>query len=156
MTTTEKTRKNPDYSKTIINQTNADEVKLELNLYYQLQIESEDLKVKLEITEIFQEWTKANNRLTEQKAKVQEAIDKFGSYQDLDNGSYGLKYNRHSKEYHAQPMLNKFPKEAGIAVEPMVNVDALNGLIKGKILSEDELKEAGVITEKVTEAYYIR
>jgi len=151
-----KTKKNPDYSKTIVNQTNADEVKVALHVYYELQLDAEKLRGMLEKMPEFKEWVAASTKVDWQKSKVQDVIDNYGSYQDVENGIYGLKYSRQSKDYHAEPFLEKYSKYAPAVIEQTINVKALEGLVKGGLLAEVELKQAGVITETPTFAYYIR
>ena len=151
-----KTRKNPDYVKTILNQTNSDEVKSALHVFYQLNLDLESAREKLQCRTEYQEFIVLQEQIADQTKKIKETIDQYGSYMDVENGVYGLKHTMSKAEYHAQPMLDKFPKEANIAVEQMINVDALKGLIKGKILNQDELEAEGVITYKISERYLIQ
>ena len=125
-----------------------------------------DLKVKLaELAEqeallpMYEEELKENSsykslKETEQaisdtQAQIRAMIETLGSYQDLKAGHYALKYRRVSKEYHAEKFAgNPYDQYRPAVIAEGINVQALNGLIKGKLLDEADLKQHGVITEK--------
>jgi len=156
-----KTKKNPDYSKTIVNQTNADEVKTEIDTLAELKLDLEQARKILKEMPEYQEFLGLGVKIAEQTTKVKDAIDKRGSYQDIENGVYGLKYQTKSTEYNEQSFMARYPQYVPAVIVQRINPDALKGLIKGKLLTLDELEgpSAGndsVITYKTGERYYIK
>jgi len=149
-------KKQPDYTSSAVKLCNPDEVKMELNIYLQLQIDAAELQEKLEKLPEYQEWAELTAKAVQQKTRVKEAVEQFGSYQDIENGVYALMQTRHTKVYHAEPFLEHFSKYAPAVVEQNINVKTLDGMIKGKVLQESELMEYGVITETETFAFILK
>ena len=156
MTTEEKTRKPPDYTMSAARLVNPPEVKVALNLYYQATAESDELRARLEKSDLFREWTAACARATEAKANVIDVVKQSGSYQDIENGVYAIDQIRQKRIYHAEPFIENFPKYAPAVIEQTINVKALEGLVKGKLLTEDGLTRTGVITTTEEHAYIVK
>lgn len=90
------------------------------------------------------------------KRKIVGAIERYGSYQDTERGWYAVRYRQMRKTYHVDKLREHFARFAELCIEEMVNVAALQGQVKGKLLTEDELRRTGVITEAPTYATYVR
>lgn len=84
------------------------------------------------------------------------AIEEYGSYQDVETGDYAIRYRRMFKSYHVPPFKKWYEKYVSAIVEETINVKALEGLIKGKLLDEADLKHKKVITEEAQYAFYVR
>jgi len=99
----------------------------------------------------------AEQSISDTKAQIRAMIDALGSYQDLKAGHYALKYRRVSKEYHADKFAgNPYDQYRPAVIAEAINVQALNGLIKGKLLDEADLIQHGIITEKENFAIVIK
>jgi len=161
--TTEQKKKNPDYSNTAVLLYNHKLVEEALTKYHIAQAEADRLRLELEATPLYQQWYAASQvakeakaNVKEAKANVKEAIQKYGSYQDVEAGHYAVMQAKHVREYHAQPFIDNFPQFTSVVIEPSINVNVLEGLIKGKLLEEKALFNAGVITTKSSYAFIIR
>jgi len=87
--------------------------------------------------------------------RLKEAVEQHGSYQDIEAGDYAVKYRRIHKEFNADTFAEKFP-EYPTVIKRAVDVGKLQGLVKGGLLTEDELKVKGILTEEQTFAFYIK
>ena len=157
---TENEKKKADYTNSAENLCNPGEVMdLLVKLHSEESIKAtfED-KLKEQCAELVDGIAKSLEVIAQIQKQIKEAVDQFGSYQDLETGEYAVKYRRMSKSYHVEPFLVKYSKYATAVVEQAINVKALEGLIKGGLLNEEDLKhpDIGVITETPTYAYYIR
>jgi len=177
MTTESKQRKNIDYTNSAENLCNPGEV---MDLLVQLHAE-EAIKVALEgqlkerCNELVDGITKSEEVIAQIQKKIKEAIDQFGSYQNIESGEYAVKYRRMSKSYHVEPFKLQYPKYVPAVVEETINIKALEGLVKGGLIKQDELlqplmvdglekiRRTGkckvcepVVTETASFAYFIR
>ena len=148
-------KKNPDYTNSAVKLCNPDQVKelldrlhtLQAELIYQKDNIPPELKKAIEDSE---------QKIKDTTAAIKGAIEQFGSYQDVEAGVYGVYNRRITKEYHADPFKTKYPQFAEAVIVETVDAKKLQGLIKGGLVGEEELKERGVITESEAFAYYIR
>lgn len=88
--------------------------------------------------------------------EIKAMIDELGSYQDIHIQRYAVKYRSIHKEYHADKLKANFPKFVELCIIDSVNIPALEGQIKGKLITEEELANAGVITYNTRYSYYVR
>jgi len=151
----ENEKKKPDYSASAEKLCNPPEVGKKIAELHKAQNTLEILEgqrpAKLEYTvEVTQK------RIADITAQVKSMVDAQGSYQDIESGEYAVKYRRMIKGYHIEPFKQAFPKYVSAVIEETINVKVLEGLFKGKVLFEGELKDIGAITESPTFAYYIR
>lgn len=155
---TTETKKAPDYSESAENLVNPTEVyELLVRLHgeqasldqqkAQLRAANENLVTQIEMTE---------GVISSLQGDIKQAIETYGSFQNTELGYYGVKYRRMIKSYHAEPFNVYFTKFASAVVEETINVKALEGLIKGKLIDETELKQRNVITEETQYAFVIR
>lgn len=89
-------------------------------------------------------------------AELKAAIEQDGSYQDTERGAYGVKQRKATKEYHAEAFENRYPLLAPAVIIKAVNVQALNGLLKGGLVTEDGLNDGQITTVKESFAYIIK
>jgi len=161
--TTEKTKKNPTYQ--AVNQTNAPEVKEALDELRILKAQRETLNEKLkalapELLESLEENTKLT---TKQTSIIKDLIETHGSYQDTEAGEYALIYERKTPQYDAEAFETRYPQFVPAVIVKAVNADALKGLIKGGLLSQEDLETqaagcdvAPVITFKTAQVTVIQ
>jgi hypothetical protein len=74
------------------------------------------------------------------KADIAEKMSDFG-YQDVERGWYALYQRRVTPVYAAELVKVNLPKFAPVIIEEAVNVKALEGLIKGKLITEEDAKK---------------
>lgn len=140
---------------------NPKEVKLLLDELHTEQASLEEMqgKIPIKLTEAISKQKDAISLILQ---KVKETIIEHGSYQDIETGSYGVRYGRKIKSYHTEPFKERFPKLIDAVIEEAVNVKALEGLLKGGLIQQDELLKPlmvygqPVITEKISYAFYVR
>ena len=153
-----KTRQNPDYSGSAVGLTNPSQVKDLLAKYHnevtQLTVlgEAIDKAIPQELKDqrdTLRKWHQETDKA------IHQAIDDFGSYQDIESGEYAVKQRRESVTY--KPELTKKvlePKLASLVIVESVDSKALDGLIKGGLVSATQARECGEVEESF--AYLIR
>ena len=147
---------NRDYSKSAENLCNPKELSDKLAAYHEAQSIRERVMVRLEQTPDWQALRAQDKALTIIEQDIRDAIDKSGGYQDLEKGHYALKYRRVSKSYKAEQFKAGFPKFAPAVIVESINVKALEGLLKGGLITEEQLQQWRVVEESVTYAYLVK
>ena len=94
--------------------------------------------------------------IAELQKQIREAIETHGSYQDIPRGHYAVKYRRISKTYNAEKFAGFFEKFVPAVIIQVVNEAALEGLIKGGLIKEEELENCDVIQKETKYAFIIR
>ena len=149
------TKKARDFTASAEKLCNPPEVKEFLDVLHRRQAELDALKAKIP-AELSKEISQAENYISAITAEIKTAVEAFGSYQDTETGDYAVRYRRVSKVLHPEPLKKHFPKFAPLLIVEAVNAKALEGQIKGGLLSLEDLKEHGVFTETQTYAFYVR
>jgi len=152
-------RKNPDYSATAVKLDNPCEVRELLDRLRNNRAVLEGLTAKAQDCipkELKDSIANQNQNVAEIEKSIREAIDNFGSYQDVESGLYALKYKRVSKFYNAERFKANYEKLAPAVIVEMVNVKALEGLIKGGLVTEADLDIHNVIERTETYAYLVK
>lgn len=154
------TKKAPDYSQSAENLCNPEGVKELLDKLHGEQQNLNVLNARLKATnsELMELIFNTEQVIGFCQTEIRKAVEAQGSYQDIEAGDYAVKYRRMHKDYHVEPFKQFYPKYVSAVVEETINVKALEGLIKGGLISEDNLKhpEVGVITEAPQFAFFIR
>lgn len=158
MTTEAKEKKAPDYSESAENLCNPTEVyELLVRLHgEQASLANQEAELKALNPNLHEQVELTQQVIAGLQKDIRQAIETYGSFQDTELGYYGVKYRRMIKSYHAEPFNVYFTKFASAVVEETINVKALEGLIKGKLIDEVELKQRNVITEETQFAFLIR
>lgn len=147
----------PDYSDSAVNLCNPPDIGVKLAELASRKAEATMFEGELADNKSWKLLKEAEQAISDTQAQIRAMIDALGSYQDLKAGHYALKYRRVSKEYHAEKFVgNPFDQYRPAVIAEAINVGALNGLIKGKLLTETDLKLLGVITEKENFAVVIK
>jgi hypothetical protein len=151
------TRKNPDYSSSAVNLTNPPQVKELLDKLHGYQALKENIEQEIPV-ELQKRLAEVGKLIADTTAQVKGAIEQFGSYQDVELGHYGVYQEVNTPDYHADCFIGKsiFKDFEPVVIKPTINVDALRALIKGNLLTEDNLREHGVITDKKIFKFVIR
>ena len=100
--------------------------------------------------EICQKW------IIEKEVDIRLAVDMFGSYQDLDKGWYAIKQRKVSKSYNAEKFEAIYPQYSPAVIIKAVDTTKLNGLIKGGLITNDELILHAITKETESFAYIIK
>lgn len=161
-----------DFSLSAEKLTNPDEVKSILIALHNTKLELEGLEFKLEqenkelVAAMRVKKSEIDALLLDLKGdpknNIVGAIEKYGSYQDTENQHYAVRYRSMIKTYHVEPFKERFRKYVDAVVVETINVKALEGLIKGKLIDVDELKADSrvglgpVLTETPQYSYYVR
>ncbi len=152
-------RKNPDYSASAEHLCNPRAVEENLFRIRQLQMNHTLLNAQAQAlipNEVKARIAELEFSISEATKTIRDLIDQQGSYQNVENGHYALKMRKISKQYHAEPFLAQYPQYAPAVIVQTINVNALEGLIKGGLLGEASLLAEGVITKSETYTYIVK
>mgnify|MGYP001616783495 CR=1 FL=1 len=149
-------KKNPDYSNSAVNLCNPPEIGRKLMDYQDCQAKVRTLEANLQAIPEFQDLQDCQKKLAELNAQIRSMVDAQGSYQDIDNGFYAVKYVRKSKVYSVEPFKEHYPKYVPAVVVETINVKALEGLVKGGLIPEADLEMYKVFTTDISYAYVVR
>lgn len=151
-------KKNTDYSASAVNLTNPREVisvLLEVRVSQAALIELQS-QADAFIPETIKKLIKERLLMIEnQTKKLKVSIDTYGSYQDTEKGEYALKQRRESITYRVDMVRAVLDaKLASLVIVEEVDGKALDGLVKGKLVTSLQAKECGEV--KASYSYIIR
>ncbi len=153
------TRKNTDYSASAVNLTNPPDVIRALGDLLTVQAKLTDVTTRIALTvpkELSDEANALTSEIADRKKKLETLIDQWGGYQDLETGHYALKQRKVSKSYNAEKFEPVWPQYSQAVIIKAIDEAKLKGLIKGGLITEDELKANQVLTEKESFAFIIK
>jgi uncharacterized coiled-coil protein SlyX len=146
-----------DFSESAVNLVNPPEVGEKLKELHQAQ---EDVKLQEQLlSEIatYQLLKEAEQKVADITAQIKAMVDKLGSWQSLEDETYAVKYARKTAVYDNLPSFKKhFPKFVELCVKETLDVNALKGQIRGKLITEAELEKTKVLTYETGYAFYVR
>ncbi len=88
---------------------------------------------------------------------IKGMVDARGSYQDTESERYAVKYTRKTAVYGNLPSFKKnFPKFVELCIKETIDVQALKGQVKGKLITEEELEKYKVLKYETGYAFYVR
>lgn len=146
-----------DYSDSAVNLCNPPDLKVKLAELSALKAQGLMFVEELKDNDSYKSLKATEQSISDTQAQIRAMIDALGSYQDLDVGHYAVKYRRATREYHAEKFVGKpYDQYRPAVITEAINLQALNGLIKGKLLDEAELLKHGVITERENFAIVIK
>ena len=138
---------NPEPVKLLLEKLSAEEVTLK----------SLDDKLKELNTELVEEAGVQRLVITELQQLIREKVEEHGSYQDTENERYAVKYARKTAVYGNLPSFKKnFPKFVELCVKEVLDISALKGQVKGKLITEEQLEKTKVLTYDTGFAFYVR
>jgi hypothetical protein len=152
------TKTNPDYSASAVNLTNPPEVlaivisqSIRRKRLDNLREEANDC-VPVELRESI---IKLEDEIAAEDKSLRGYIDTFGSYQDVESGYYAVKQRRESIIYRPE-LVNRFlpAKFAQLVIVESVDTRALDGLVKGNLVTQEQAKQCGEVKESF--AYVIK
>ncbi len=153
---TESKRKNNDYSATAINLINPPEIKAKLAELHAAQSNVAQLDAVLQAMPEYEDMKRFEEKVVNLNLEIHVMIDALGSYQDTEGGEYALKQRKISKAYDAARFKANYEKLAPAVIMETVNVKALEGLIKGGLVTEQDLDTHNVIIKTESFAYIIK
>ena len=145
------TKKNPDYTNSAIDLCNSAVV---IELYGQWKEANDKYKelnmVLAEQNQVLMKSIEEQRGLIgEFQVKLMEAIEQYGSYQDVDAGEYAVKQARTSEVYIPERVRKNIPQYAEAVIEEIVNKEKVGGLLKGGLITQEQVD---AISEK-SESY---
>jgi len=126
MTTREKPKKNPDYTASAENLTNAPEVNQLLESFHECGRKIAETQAQLEAYPETQILAQLGCEQSSIRREIETAILKYGGYQDIENGHYALRQKAISVSY----LLDKVKSELPPDVASRVIVESVD---KGKV-----------------------
>lgn len=148
-----------DFTESAVNLCNPPELK---ELLEKLATEKETMqKLTDELhasnTELAQKIVDQQSAVSDIEQLIRETVEEKGSYQDTEAERYAVKYKRKTAAYgNVEAFKKKFPKFAELCITESIDVNALKGQIKGKLITEEDLEKAGVLTYDESFAFYVR
>ena len=147
-----------DFSESAVNLTNPAKVKTLLKKLSTEQAKLSELETELKESngELVGKIAGHTAEITGLQLAIREAVKEHGSYQDLENERYAVEYERRSEVYELLPFKSQFPKFVELCVRETIDVQALKGQIKGKLITIKELEDAGVLEYTTNYSFYVR
>jgi len=148
-----------DFTESAVNLCNPPEVKELLDRLALEQSVSNDIEgeLKAQNSELMSKWTEAANQVLATIAEIKAAVEEKGSYQSLEDERYAVKYGRKTAVYDNLPSFKKnFPKFVELCVKETLDINALKGQVKGKLITEEQLEKTKVLTYDESFAFYVR
>lgn len=152
----EKAKKAPDYTNSAVNLCNPSEVGDKLIELHAMQGRIASLEADLEKNEFYLELQKCHNLVADMTAQIKDMVEAQGSYQDISNSLYAVKYVRKTKVFHVDAFKEHYPDHISSVIEEVINIKVLDGFIKGEIIPEADLRMHKVITDDVSYAFVVR
>jgi len=160
MTQENEKAKGPDYSASAVELCNPPKVKELLDKLHLLQSIKNDLleQLKAQSAELMTQMQDTDKAIIDTIANVKSTVDALGSYQDIEAGDYAIKQEKKTKQYHVDKFksYSQFEPYAPAVIQESINVKALEGLVKGRLIADEDLRNTGVITESVSYSYIVR
>ena len=150
--------KNIDYTQSAEQLTNPESVRLllvkRLGLNSAIQRKQDELAMRN--VDLLLDIKTLNMNLDINKAEIENAVQTDGGYQDVNAGLYALRQKRVSVTYDPGLFKTVYPMYAPAVIKEVVDVDKLNGLLKGGLLTRTGLLDFSISTEKLSYAFIIR
>jgi hypothetical protein len=152
-------RKNPDYTNSAVNMVNPTSVKTALKDLRILQQELAAIRDEIQghiPAELVNHEAGVLMAIESNTNLIKHLIDIDGSYQEPLIGAYAVKQRKVSLSYNPQPIKEHYPNMAPMVIQETVNVKALEGLIKGGLVTPGELKKNGITEEHESFSYIVK
>jgi hypothetical protein len=151
-----KAKANPDYSASAVNLvTDTPKELWGLDKLEALCRDATDIEAGLEKTPEYQALQIVNRKIAALQAEIKKLIESQGSYQNTETGQYALKQRRVSFTYSPELVKANLPKFACALIEERVNEKALDGLVKGGLINNEQVASC-VGETKETYAFIIK
>ena len=150
---------NIDYSKSAVNLTNPRELKDALGAQGERMLDLARLQEKIDAcvpSELKVELANLQKEIVAENEGIRGYIDTLGSYQNVEAGMYAVKQRKVSISYDPQVFRAQYPDYAPAVIKETVDGTKLNGLIKGGLLTQEDLEKKGVSTKSESFAYIIK
>ena len=136
--------KNTDYSASAVKLCNPESIGFLLAQYHAelaaIQTLNDEIQklIPKELTDKIAEYQKSHS---ECEVELRKVIEEQGSYQDLEKGWYAVKQRKVSKSYNAEAFEKTYPQYAPAIIIKAVDTTKLNGLLKGGLITEQDLRK---------------
>lgn len=148
-------KKNTDYSASAVNLVNPVEVGCKLAELAQLKINQARLEAVLQAYPEYGELAVLHRAQGLLEVQIKELIDEQGSFQDLEAGIYAVKQRREKLTYQVDLVIQHLSsKLADLVLVKTVDSKALDGLVKGKLVTPEEARQCATVKEDF--AYIIK
>lgn len=147
-------KKNPDYTESAVSLTNSPELRDMLMVRKERKVFADELEEVLHETREWKAVQQVMADANELDGRIKETIDRLGGFQDIDDGLYALRQRRLSLTYIPKLVRTILPKFAEALIEEVVNKEAMGGLLKGRLVSEEQSEACAERTENL--AYIIK
>ena len=148
-----------DYTNSGVNLCNPPEVKLLIDHLHACKVALADINASIAdavpegLRNAQAKWQKD---IAETTAELRLEVEAYGGYQDIESETYALFQTRRTAQYDALMLAGgPYEKIVPMVIEETVNVNALKGLIKGGIVSQEDLERHNVITYKESQAFIL-
>ena len=151
-------KKFPDYSASAVNLTNPQVLEVAMAAYrYELaKMADIEVQIKAAIPQALSDILDQQGRVLADMSKaIHGLIDQFGSYQNIELGIYAVKQRRESTSYTVEGCRKAIPQFAPAVIEEYVNDKKVEGLLKGGLITKEDVAYFAVKTPLVP-AYIIR
>ncbi len=147
-----------DYSESAVKLTNPPEVKKLLDEFKLEQDKFTTLNEELKAfnIELVAKIATQSKVVADYDNAIRFAVEEYGSYQDTENERYAVKYARRSKVYDLTNFKQHFPKFVELCVKETIDVTAVEGQVKGKLITVEELERNKVLSYNESYAFYVR
>ena len=156
MSTESKAKKNTDYSASAVNLCNPSEVALSISRIKVLQMDIDNLDAVLKSYPEYEQLLERQQEMAQARKEAEQSKEAHGSYQDIEKGWYGIKQRAVAIRYEVGDFEKNYPQFVPAVIVKAINPDALKGLIKGSLITEEGLRNSGVIQEKESFRFVIK
>lgn len=146
-----------NFENSAVNLVNPPEVGEKLKELHIAQEQAKLFEAALAEDDNFKEMKRYEQMVIDITAQTKDMVDKLGSWQSLEEESYAVKYARKTAVYGNLPSFKQnFPKFVELCVKETLDVNALKGQVKGKLITEEQLEKTRVLTYDTGFAFYVR
>jgi hypothetical protein len=147
-------KKFPDYSHSAVNLCNPPEVSEMMTKRLTLINQIAQMEIQLKESELYRQIEAAKDALEAMDEDIKAAIESYGSYQDTEQGVYAVRQRRVSVTYIPELVKKHIPDYAGAIIEEIVNKQKVGGLLKGGLISQEQVDSISETSESF--AYIIK
>lgn len=152
----QKQKRNPDYTSSAVNLCNPPEIERLLIDCHSTQTQIDDLDATLKVYPEYEQMVELQQKLAGHRKAIEQAIEEYGSYQEIELGWYGLKQKAVTIKYEVGDFENAYPEYARAVIIKAIDAKKLDGLIKGGLLFMENLEAIGVIKKSESYRFIIR
>ena len=139
--------KGTDFTKSAERLTNPAEVRNLLLEYGEALALTEARETALKATEAYAVLNQAQEAASKAREAVREAVERCGSYQDVEAGHYAVKQRKFSVSYDPVKVREVIPQFAAGVIEESVPKNKILGLVRGGLITSEQEAKLAITTE---------